>query len=606
MEIHKNQTDTFLNMIRSIDLESFTVMARNLKVMLIALDQDLKLQYGNDVFFDMVGWPAKQVLDEDYVKNFIPPEFSFVVRNTLLEIINKHVDNYGGSNYVMTKNHGARYVNWNSVHLSSPDNKTRSMICIGIDITENTSLQDILQRTALEKTLIIDSIKEFIFYRDEAGNILEANQAFLDWGESRQQTAIGTHCYKLLYNLNRQCPNCPLPGVLAIGKSQTIYTTLPDGSSWEEKMHLLKADSIHTRQFMVVMTPLENDAKVSTTIEPENRKYSKNVSGSDKISVFSKPMQKVIDQAKLLHKDRTVPVLIEGETGTGKELIARFIHFGPNGTDRPFIDINCAAITPTIFESELFGYEGGAFTGGRAGGQKGKLDLAQGGSLFLDEIGEIPVSMQAKLLRVIQEKEYYRVGGLKKQEADVRLICATNVNLEKNIQEGIFRKDLFYRLEAVRIHIPPLRFRKDDILPLAQIFLESSALRKNKRFKKISSEAASSLVSYTWPGNVRQLKNTIEYIVIMYDDFEVQPNHLEFLPKHTTSTTERTNIEERVTMVINPNMELPEEKLDLQQLTNKILIEALAKHGGNKTATANYLNISRRSLIYRLQQINTN
>jgi len=606
MERQKNQTDTFLNMIRSIDLESFTIMARNLKVMIIALDQDLKLQYGNDVFFEMVGRQAKEVLGKDYVKNFIPPEFTFVVRNTLLEIIHKQVDNYGGSNYVMTKNHGTRYVNWNSIHLSSSDNKTRSMICIGIDITENAGLQDFLQRAALEKTLIIDSIKEFIFYRDEAGCVLEANQAFLDWGESRQETIMGVHCYKMLYNLNRQCPNCPLSRVLTTGKTQTIYTTLPDGSRWEEKMHLLKSDSIHTRQIMVVMTPLESDTNISAAISHENRKHFNNSYRADKISVFSDPMHKVIDQAKLLHKDRSVPVLIEGETGTGKELIARFIHFGPSGTDRPFVDINCAAITPTIFESELFGYEGGAFTGGRSGGQKGKLDLAQGGSLFLDEIGEIPVSMQAKLLRVIQEKEYYRVGGLKKQDADVRLICATNVNLEKNIQEGIFRKDLFYRLEAVRIHIPPLRLRRDDILPLAQKFLETAALKKKKKFKKISPEAASYLVSYSWPGNVRQLKNTIEYIVIMYDDYEVQPEHLEFLLKHTAYTAESSNTEESSPMLTSPNMALPEEKLDLQQFTNKIIMEALEKHGGNKTATAYYLNISRRSLIYRLQQMKNN
>ncbi|MGI6685241.1 MAG: sigma 54-interacting transcriptional regulator [Bacillota bacterium] len=522
MKENNAQTDKFLNMIRAIDLESLTIMARNLNVMIITIDQDLKLQYGNDVFFEVVGWPAERVLGQDYVKNFIPPEFRFVVRNTLLEIINKHVDNYSGSNHVMTKNHGTRYINWNAVHLSSSDN-IRSMICIGIDITENTSLQNILQRTALEKTLIIDSIKEFVFYRNETGGILEANEAFHDWSESRQETIIGSPCYKILHNLNRQCPNCPLSEVLTTGKTRTIYTTLPDGSKWEEKMHILKADGIHPRQIMVVMAPLDNDVtKKFSIIKSEHSKQGKNVYGTDEIKIFSSPMQKVIEQAKILHKDRSVPVLIEGETGTGKELIARFIHFGPRGTERPFVDINCAAITPTIFESELFGYEGGAFTGGRSGGQKGKLDLAQGGSLFLDELGEIPVSMQAKLLRVIQEKEYYRVGGLKKQEADVRLICATNVNLEKNIKEGSFRKDLFYRLEAVRIHIPPLRLRKDDILPLAQWFLKTAALKKGKYFKSISEEAASFLTTYPWPGNVRQLKNTIEYIVIMFDDNEVK------------------------------------------------------------------------------------
>lgn len=584
----KDKFAELAQMLRAVDTESFTIMAQNLKVLLIILDQDLKLQYGNDVFFEMVGWEPDQAIGQDYVKNFIPPEISFVVRTTLREIINKQVDNYSGSNLVISRKNGARYVNWNSVHLRSADGDTRSMLCIGIDITENNSLTEILHRAALEKALIVDNIQELVFFGDQNGCIMEVNQTLSDYLDTKSEMVVGSYCYKLLHNLNRPCVHCPLPRVIATGKPQIIITTFPDGSTWQEKILLLKEDGVHSRKILVVMTGTA-EKTISEPTQAISRGLKK-IQGCNEIGIFSAAMQNVMKQAEILHGDRSVPVLIEGETGTGKELVARFIHSGAKGSTSPFVDINCAAITPTIFESELFGYEGGAFTGGRSGGQKGKLDLAQGGTLFLDEIGEIPVSIQAKLLRVIQEKEYFRVGGLKKQEVDVRLICATNVNLEKNIQEGTFRKDLFYRLEAVRIHIPALRERPEDILPLAEIFLKYLCRKKNKQFCGISEEAAQIFLAHPWPGNVRQLKNTIERVVLMWNDTLIRPEHLLFLQK-AADDREAPYLEQ-----------LPAEILDLQKLNDQIIRQALAKHGGNKTATAQYLNISRRMLTYRLQE----
>lgn len=177
--------------------------------------------------------------------------------------------------------------------------------------------------------------------------------------------------------------------------------------------------------------------------------------GMDQIVVFSPAMQDVLQQAQKLHDDRHIPVLIEGETGTGKEIVSRCIHYGDGSNTSPFIDINCATLTSNIFESELFGYEAGAFTGGLPKGQKGKIDIAHGGTLFLDEITEMPLDVQAKFLRVIQEKEFYRVGGLKKFKTDVRIICASNEDIEQKVADGNFRRDLYYRLNVGRIHIPP-------------------------------------------------------------------------------------------------------------------------------------------------------
>jgi len=317
------------------------------------------------------------------------------------------------------------------------------------------------------------------------------------------------------------------------------------------------------------------------------------------IGVFSEAMKEVFNQAKKLHEDRSFPVLIEGETGTGKEIVARFLHYGEQAEAGPLVDLNCAALAPSIFETELFGYEEGAFTGALPKGRKGKLDLAQGGSLFLDEIAEISFGLQAKLLRLVQEKAFYRVGGLKKVRADVRFIFATNKKLEQEVRKGAFREDLYYRLNVGRIFIPPLRERREEIIPLARLFLQNSALYKGKQFRGISGEAAEILKAHCWPGNVRELKNVIEWAVFMGDDSELKPSHLNILNNQAGE-----GVGEQKPQTIDPyNFDLPAEKLPLDNYINRIILQALQMNHGNKTRTAEYLGISRRSLYCRLNRM---
>ena len=323
--------------------------------------------------------------------------------------------------------------------------------------------------------------------------------------------------------------------------------------------------------------------------------------GLGRIGVFSEVMKKVFQQAQRLHADRSVPVLIEGETGTGKEVVARYLHYGEADFTGPFVDLNCAVLAPSMFESELFGYEAGTFTGGLPKGKKGKLDIANGGTLFLDEITEMPVDLQAKLLRVIQEKEFYRVGGLKKIKTDVRIICATNADLEKKVAEGAFRQDLYYRLNAGRIYLPPLRQRPEEILPLAGMFLGEFARDKGKRFEAISKEAADMLLSYHWPGNVRELKNVIEWVVLIWDDSEVKPFHLGILQKAKANVAPAETTSAGI--IDCNNFSLPSGSLPIEEYTNNIIRKALQMHNGNKTETAKYLGISRRSLYCRLKHL---
>ena len=253
-----------------------------------------------------------------------------------------------------------------------------------------------------------------------------------------------------------------------------------------------------------------------------------------------------------------------------------------------------------MFESEFFGYESGSFTGALTRGNLGKLDLADGGTLFLDEIGELPMELQAKLLRVLQEKEYYRVGGLKKIQADVRIICATNVDLKNRVEVGSFRRDLFYRLNVGYVYIPPLRERKDEIPLLAEMFLRELSSNKGSIMKEISNEAIDMLVSYNWPGNVRELRNVMEWIKLMVEGSLVEPAHLRMIMNQ--GWLSETKGESGVSCEIE-EVSLPDEKLPLENHINEIIRKALEKHNGNKAKTASYLGITRRALYSRLKRV---
>ncbi len=318
----------------------------------------------------------------------------------------------------------------------------------------------------------------------------------------------------------------------------------------------------------------------------------------DDIVCASEPWRELVELALRYNRDRRMPVLIEGETGTGKEVIARLIHFGRGPAPGPFVELNCATLNPLLFESELFGYEPGSFTGSLIKGNKGKFDLADGGTLFLDEIGEIPYDLQSKLLRVLEEKAYFRVGGLKKINADVRIIGASNIRLEKAVWEGKFRKDLYYRLKVGYIFIPPLRDRPDDILPLAEFFLHRFAREKGKNFRAISPQARELLLAYPWPGNIRELRNTIELATFMYQGEVLEAEYLTGL--RTGGWLER---EQPPANPAEGAFPLPAGRLPLQEFIDKIIIRALEKFDGNVSRTARYLCMSRRMLAYRLQKI---
>ncbi len=303
--------------------------------------------------------------------------------------------------------------------------------------------------------------------------------------------------------------------------------------------------------------------------------------------------------------DTPTTVLITGESGTGKELVARALHESSSRRDRPFIKVNCAAIPRDLMESELFGYERGAFTGA-VSAKPGRFELASGGTLFLDEIGSIPVEMQVKLLRALQESEFERVGGVKTLKVDVRLVAATNTDLKRQIAEGSFREDLFYRLNVVPIRLPALRERVGDIPVLLEHFIQKFNSRLSKRITGITPEALTAMRSYPWPGNVRELENVMERAVLFCDVERIGPSHL---PSELRSTdpeelTSFSSLEMSGIDSASGTAGLKEQvKAAVNQLERELILKALEQMGGNVTHTARLLKLSRKGLQLKMKEL---
>ncbi|MBO8136946.1 MAG: sigma 54-interacting transcriptional regulator [Desulfotomaculum sp.] len=293
-----------------------------------------------------------------------------------------------------------------------------------------------------------------------------------------------------------------------LGRKKELDFTIPHTSG---DLQLHRKSFFYNKKFI--------GALVHTKKTLQQKKYtSKEKNGAILPKVIGKDpsLIKVIDIVQQVASSEST-ILLRGESGTGKEMIAQAIHEISHRSTGPFVAINCAAIPEHLLESELFGYEEGSFTGAKKGGKPGKIELANGGTLFLDEVGDMPLALQVKLLRVIQEKCIDRIGGTKPIPVNVRLVAATNQNLEAKIKEGTFRKDLFFRLNVIPIYIPPLRERPGDINLLLNYFLKKYCISLNKSFKILSYAATQKLLSYPWPGNVRELENMVEYLVNIHD-----------------------------------------------------------------------------------------
>ena len=326
------------------------------------------------------------------------------------------------------------------------------------------------------------------------------------------------------------------------------------------------------------------------------------VYGLDRIVGRSNAIHATLDMVKKSAGVDSSTVLIEGESGTGKELVAKAIHYGSARAHRPFVELNCAAIPPSLLESELFGYEKGAFTDARKT-KKGLIEQAHEGTLFLDEIGDMDAGMQAKILNVLQERRFRRLGGDRVIEVDVRILAATNHDLKKEVADRRFREDLFYRLNVLHIYLPPLRERAEDIPLLADSFIDEFNTLFTKHVQGIAPEALAALTAYAWPGNVRELRNIIERIMILADPELIRREHL---PAEVVGVAGDAGVPGVV--AFGAEVDIPDGGLDLKDATEHfqahLIARALDKAGGQKARAAALLHLDRFALRYLMKKLN--
>ncbi|HMF98776.1 MAG TPA: sigma 54-interacting transcriptional regulator, partial [Vicinamibacterales bacterium] len=284
---------------------------------------------------------------------------------------------------------------------------------------------------------------------------------------------------------------------------------------------------------------------------------------------------------------RASTVLLTGESGTGKDLAAKVLHYASDRATRPFMNITCSALPDTILESELFGHERGAFTDARAQ-KRGLLETADGGTVFLDEIGEMAPQLQAKLLRFLEEKTFKRVGGVADIRVDVRVVAATNRNLEEEVKKGRFREDLYYRLNVLPIVLPPLRTRTEDIPALVHFFVDAYNTEFRKRVRAVSNDAIRRLTAYGWPGNIRELRNAVERAMLLVEGNELTAEHFPVVSATSLPLTE--------------GVPLPPGGIDLEQLERSLVVQALERGGWNQTRAAALLGLNRDQIRYRIEK----
>lgn len=404
-----------------------------------------------------------------------------------------------------------------------------------------------------------------------------------------------------------------LPGMSGIDALKLIKETYPDVvvimiTAYEDISTVISAMKLGAHDYIV--KPVHIDSLIITINNAiENIRLRKEVRSlqekylSENIPCFigeSKSIQNVMDFVETVAKSPDTPVLIFGETGTGKELIASAIHYKSPNFKGPFVTLNCAAIPKELVESELFGYEKGAFSGAVDAGKKGLVEEAAGGTLFLDEIGDLSSEAQAKLLRFLEDGEYYRVGGTKRLKVQTRVVSATNKDIEVLVSQGQFREDLYYRIAVVKVEIPGLKKRAEDIIPIARHFLFEFGKKFNKSFKGISDETSKILLGYDWKGNIRELKNMIERGALTGTGPELTPEDIGF-----TSIPEETTDSSDVRSAALP--EMSENGIDLVSVLDSVeknyLQKALRLSNGNESKAAKLLNMNYYTFRHRKKRL---
>ncbi|KPU26860.1 ATPase AAA [Caloranaerobacter sp. TR13] len=532
---------------------------------------------------------AKKIFGFETVKKKKVEDFILSIKlNIVLETGKEELENnfiYNGRKFVLNKIPVFK------------DKKIEGAIALFREVTDYSKLIKIIEEDKVHLEIlntILDVLNERVVVVDEKGIITMMSKAYKEF--INNPNPEGKHVTEVIENTRMHI--ILKTGVMEIGEIQEVQGNKMVAMRIPIKKNGKVIGAVGKVMFKDVSDLVTLTNKVNR-LEQE-LEYYKSELNKERTTKYSfkdiigrsASIQAVKELAMKVAKTDS-NILITGESGTGKELFAHAIHNASKRYLGPFIRINCAAIPEELLESELFGYEEGAFTGARKGGRKGKFELANGGTILLDEIGDMPIRMQAKLLRVLQEKEIERLGGNIVRNIDIRIIASTNKNLEMLVKQGLFREDLYFRLNVMPIKIPSLRERKEDISILTKKLLVKVSNRLGKYVEGISNDAIKYLESYDWPGNIRELENVIERAVNLLDaDLIIKPEHL---PEKITKNKAKKYIYEKKSL---KNM--------IEEIEKEIILECLEKNDWNKNKVAKILGISRVGLYKKIERYNLN
>jgi PAS domain S-box-containing protein len=429
---------------------------------------------------------------------------------------------------------------------------------------------------------VFDQLSDALILYDPEFSITGVNKAAEKLFGMSSEEMLGRHCQEIF-----KCTVCEPNCGMLVGLNQPLAA-----ANCTVRLH---TDNGMERLVVMRTNQMYDDAGNLTGVVATIKDITEEAAPQKReVIAESAPMREVMNFVRRVAASEATTVLLEGENGTGKDLVAKTLHYQSVRQAEPFIAINCAAIPDSLLESELFGYEKGAFTDARSQ-KRGIFELADKGTLFLDEIGEIPLMLQAKLLRVLEEQNFRRLGGLKDIHLDLRVIAATNKNLREAVKEGAFRQDLYFRLNVIQILIPPLRERTDDIVPMTKFFIEHYNRKFKRQIEGVSDGAAKLLMSHDWPGNVRELRNAIERAMILEEGTSITTASLPIAISRPDGAAPAGNA---------AAMEMPTDGLSLEDNERGLLVRALEKTDGNQTQAARLLRITRDTLRYKMKKFN--
>jgi PAS domain S-box-containing protein len=426
---------------------------------------------------------------------------------------------------------------------------------------------------------VFNELSDALVLYDADFRITGVNRAAEKLFGMASEELLGKHCQEIF-----QCSSCEPGCGMLVGLNQS-----PAANS---TVRLHTANGMERLVVMRTTQMAGADGHISGVVATIKDVTDEAAPQKREVIAESAPMRDVLNFVRRVAASEATTVLLEGDNGTGKDLIAKTLHYQSPRQTEPFIAINCAAIPETLLESELFGYEKGAFTDARSQ-KRGIFELADKGTLFLDEIGEIPLMLQAKLLRVLEDQSFRRLGGLKDINLDLRVVAATNKNLREAVKEGAFRQDLYFRLNVIQITIPPLRERAEDIVPLTKFFIEHYNRKFKRNIEGVTDAAAKLLEQHDWPGNVRELRNAIERAMILEESALITSASLPIAISRPDGSA---------FSAIPAAVEIPSGGLSLEDNERNLLARALEKTNGNQTQAARLLRITRDTLRYKMKK----